>query len=251
MGDATWRPSSVRYSHNHICKRKRLPVRTVTSIASCGLAASPTISALAPEFVSAPDRVRDELLAATAHELRLPLSHIKGFVSSLRRTDVQWDEATRRDFLADIEVDVPTLRGYHRYTARTTQGPPGGDRARRQEAAGSAMGSHPPPTRCAGNSRRQAAPVAEGHSHRTERTTLGRVCELCGSQEQVEVHHIRKLRDLRRPGKGEPSAWVRQMAARQRKPLVVCWHCHHHAIHGRQVKDQCSRCTATDHWRAG
>jgi len=123
-------------------------VRTVTSIASCGLAASPTISALAPEFVSAPDRVRDELLAATAHELRLPLSHIKGFVSSLRRTDVQWDEATRRDFLADIEVDVPTLRGYHRYTARTTQGPPGGDRARRQEGPGSAVGSHPSNAMC-------------------------------------------------------------------------------------------------------
>ena len=80
---------------------------------------------------------------------------------------------------------------------------------------------------------------------------LAETCELCGSQEQIEVHHIRKLRDLRRPGKGEPPAWVRQMAARQRKTLVVCWHCHHHAIHGRQVKEQCSRCTAMDHWRAG
>jgi group II intron reverse transcriptase/maturase len=80
---------------------------------------------------------------------------------------------------------------------------------------------------------------------------LAETCELCGSREQVEVHHIRKLRDLRRPGKGEPPAWVRQMAARQRKTLVVCWHCHHHAIHGTKVKEQCSLCTATDHWRAG
>ncbi len=80
---------------------------------------------------------------------------------------------------------------------------------------------------------------------------LADTCELCGSQEQVEVHHIKKLRDLRRPGKGEPPVWVRQMAARQRKTLVVCWHCHHHAIHGTQVKAECSRCTATDHWRAG
>ena len=80
---------------------------------------------------------------------------------------------------------------------------------------------------------------------------LAETCELCGSQEQVEVHHVRSLRDLRQPGKGEPPAWVRQMAARQRKTLVVCWHCHHHAIHGRQLNQQCSRCTATDHWRAG
>jgi two-component system sensor histidine kinase KdpD len=52
---------------------------------------------------------REDLLAATAHELRLPLSHIKGFVSSLRRTDLEWDEATRRDFLAEIEVEADRL----------------------------------------------------------------------------------------------------------------------------------------------
>jgi two-component system sensor histidine kinase KdpD len=51
----------------------------------------------------------DALLAATAHELRLPLSHIKGFVSSLLRADVQWDEETRRDFLAEIETEVGRL----------------------------------------------------------------------------------------------------------------------------------------------
>jgi two-component system, OmpR family, sensor histidine kinase KdpD len=51
----------------------------------------------------------DDLLAATAHELRLPLSHIKGFVSTLRRTDVDWDESTRQDFLAEIEIETDRL----------------------------------------------------------------------------------------------------------------------------------------------
>ena len=55
------------------------------------------------------DGARDDLLAAVAHELRLPLSHIKGFISSLRRTDVRWDEAARRDFLAEIEVETDRL----------------------------------------------------------------------------------------------------------------------------------------------
>ena len=41
----------------------------------------------------------EEILAATAHEFRLPLSHIHGFVSRLRRTDVQWDEQTRRELV--------------------------------------------------------------------------------------------------------------------------------------------------------
>jgi two-component system sensor histidine kinase KdpD len=51
----------------------------------------------------------DEALAAVAHDLRLPLSHIKGFVSALRRTDVEWDMETRREFLAEIELEADRL----------------------------------------------------------------------------------------------------------------------------------------------
>jgi signal transduction histidine kinase len=52
---------------------------------------------------------RDEILAATSHELRTPLGHIKGFVSTLRQPDVEWDAATRRDFLAEIEREADRL----------------------------------------------------------------------------------------------------------------------------------------------
>ena len=51
----------------------------------------------------------EEILAATAHELRLPLSHIKGFVSSLQRTDVEWDEQTRREFITEIDLATDHL----------------------------------------------------------------------------------------------------------------------------------------------
>src|SRR5438105_6414085 len=51
----------------------------------------------------------EEILAATAHELRLPLSHIKGFVTSLRRTDVEWDAETRTEFLAEIDLETDRL----------------------------------------------------------------------------------------------------------------------------------------------
>ncbi len=51
----------------------------------------------------------DEILAATAHELRLPLSHIKGFVTSLRRTDVDWEEDTRNEFIAEIDLETDRL----------------------------------------------------------------------------------------------------------------------------------------------
>ena len=53
-------------------------------------------------------------------------------------------------------------------------------------------------------------------------------CEICGSQENCEVHHVRKLADLkdRWRGRKEKPAWVTTMIAMQRKTLVVCAKCH-------------------------
>jgi hypothetical protein len=55
-------------------------------------------------------------------------------------------------------------------------------------------------------------------------------CELWGSKERVEVHHSRKLAELEKPGRREKPVWVKQMAARRPKTLVVCRQCHE-AIH--------------------
>lgn len=53
-------------------------------------------------------------------------------------------------------------------------------------------------------------------------------CEICGSQEHCEVHHIQKLSDLKNRWRGrkEKPAWVTSMIALQRKTLVVCKECH-------------------------
>lgn len=53
-------------------------------------------------------------------------------------------------------------------------------------------------------------------------------CEICGSQESCEVHHVRKLADLKNRWRGrkEKPAWVTTMIAMQRKTLVVCVKCH-------------------------
>lgn len=60
-------------------------------------------------------------------------------------------------------------------------------------------------------------------------------CELCGSKENIEVHHIRKLADLMKKGQPEVPAWVQLMSARNRKTLVVCRECHV-AIHNGTIK---------------
>jgi group II intron reverse transcriptase/maturase len=55
---------------------------------------------------------------------------------------------------------------------------------------------------------------------------LAEECELCGSEKNCEVHHIRKLAALNRPGQKEKPMWVKRMAMRRRKSLVVCQKCH-------------------------
>ena len=63
-------------------------------------------------------------------------------------------------------------------------------------------------------------------------------CELCGSTLQVEVHHLHKLADLQRQQRKEVPGWLRLMAVRRRKTLVVCRVCHE-AIHaGRPTGQQ-------------
>lgn len=54
-------------------------------------------------------RVHEESLATTSHELRTPLSEIKGFVTTLLRSDVDWDAETRQDFLREIERQADRL----------------------------------------------------------------------------------------------------------------------------------------------
>jgi len=50
--------------------------------------------------------------------------------------------------------------------------------------------------------------------------------KLCESELNCEVHHIRKLADLNQPGRKEKPLWVKRMAMRHRKTLVVCQKCH-------------------------
>jgi group II intron reverse transcriptase/maturase len=61
-------------------------------------------------------------------------------------------------------------------------------------------------------------------------------CEVCGSKDQVQVHHVRKLADLIRKGQPERPLHVKIMAARRRKTLVVCKKCHLDIHSGRPLK---------------
>jgi len=61
------------------------------------------------EVLREADRLKSDLLANVSHELRTPLASIKGFVSTLLRTDVKWREEDQRDFLQTIDQETDRL----------------------------------------------------------------------------------------------------------------------------------------------
>jgi group II intron reverse transcriptase/maturase len=76
--------------------------------------------------------------------------------------------------------------------------------------------------------------------HRTElvQRLLAEMCELCGSTEDVEVHHVRAIKDLHEyPGRERP-LWVLRMIAMRRKTMPVCHTCHEDIHAGRPLRRQ-------------
>jgi hypothetical protein len=71
-------------------------------------------------------------------------------------------------------------------------------------------------------------------------------CEICTGTADLEVHHVRKLADLSKPGRREKPAWMHLMAKRRRNALVTCRRCHEDIHAGRAPG-----LTRNDHWRAG
>lgn len=75
-------------------------------------------------------------------------------------------------------------------------------------------------------------PIWSGRTELVDRL-LAQQCELCGAMDNIEVHHIHKLKDLDKHGHSETPQWVHRMAARRRKTLVVCQPCHNDIHYGR------------------
>jgi len=61
-------------------------------------------------------------------------------------------------------------------------------------------------------------------------------CEICEDTVNLEVHHVRKLADLTKPGRRDKPAWMHLMAMRRRKTLVTCRRCHEDIHAGRATR---------------
>jgi hypothetical protein len=81
-----------------------------------------------------------------------------------------------------------------------------------------------------------------GHSELIQRLLAGH-CELGGSTDEVEVHHVRAMKDLHEyPGREKP-AWVRRMIALKRKSMSLCRTCHDDVHAGRPLRRQTIKLT--------
>ena len=75
-------------------------------------------------------------------------------------------------------------------------------------------------------------PYVNNRSEIIERL-LNDTCEVCGGTENIEMHHVRHLRDLNKKGKGEMPQWMKIMISRKRKSIPLCRRCHDDTHHNK------------------
>jgi K+-sensing histidine kinase KdpD len=56
------------------------------------------------------DRLRSEVMATLSHQLRMPLSSVKGYATALLLDDIQWSEAKRKEFLELIDDECDSMQ---------------------------------------------------------------------------------------------------------------------------------------------
>jgi len=147
---------------------------------------------------------------------------------------------------------LKTLAGKHRSTVaamarkyKTTIETPAGPRRCLQVTVERDRGRKPLVTRFGGIPLRrvrtavltdQRPVMASARRNELIRRLLAGRCEICGDTVNLEVHHVRKLADLSKPGRREKPAWMHLMAMRRRKTLMTCRRCHEDIHAGRLTK---------------
>jgi len=79
-------------------------------------------------------------------------------------------------------------------------------------------------------------PIIYGNRSELVQRLLAEFCELCGSTDNIEVHHIRAMKHLHEhPGRKKPE-WVNRMIALKRKTMILCRTCQQDVTYGRPLR---------------
>lgn len=74
--------------------------------------------------------------------------------------------------------------------------------------------------------------------HKLSKSNVNKVCIICGVKEQIEMHHVRKIHDLKMKAKGGGlDFFTFQMAAINRKQVPLCSR-HHKKLHNGELSNK-------------
>ncbi len=62
-------------------------------------------------------------------------------------------------------------------------------------------------------------------------------CEMCKEEGEIEVHHVRGLKDINKPGRKRKLPWQEKMIAMRRITLMVCKPCHSAITNGKHRRE--------------
>lgn len=79
--------------------------------------------------------------------------------------------------------------------------------------------------------------LAEVWNGKFTRSNLFKKCVICGTEENIEMHHVRKIRDLKNPQTLGKDFLTRQMMAINRKQIPICKE-HHDKYHSGTMNEQ-------------
>jgi hypothetical protein len=68
------------------------------------------------------------------------------------------------------------------------------------------------------------------------KSQLDAKCVICGSTDNTEMHHVRKIKDMKNPN-SKLDFFTRQMAAINRKQIALCKY-HHIGLHNNTWTDE-------------
>ena len=72
-------------------------------------------------------------------------------------------------------------------------------------------------------------------NNKLTRSRLFKYCVICGTSHQVEMHHVRKVKDLKaKAAGGKMDFFTMQMASINRKQVPLC-RTHHAALHQNKL----------------
>jgi hypothetical protein len=74
--------------------------------------------------------------------------------------------------------------------------------------------------------------------NKLSKSNLNKSCIICGSFDQIEMHHVRKIKDLKLKARGKKlDFFTMQMACINRKQVPLCSF-HHRKLHNNEFSDE-------------